>query len=57
MKSYWRREYFWPAVLVVVGVYFLLNNIGALWWLEPKYVWPVLLIGLGVWLIYRRSRS
>ncbi len=57
MKSYWRREYFWPAVLVVLGVYFLLNNIGALWWLEPKYVWPVLLIALGAWLIVRRARS
>jgi hypothetical protein len=54
---YWRREYFWPAVLVVLGVYFLLNNIGLLWWLRPEIVWPVVLIALGVWLIVRRSRT
>jgi len=52
----WRREYFWPVVLVVVGVFFLLNNVGALWWLKFDVVWPVLLILLGVWLIVRPSR-
>jgi hypothetical protein len=57
VKYYWRREYFWPAVLVVLGVYFLLNNLGVLGWLEPKIVWPILLIALGVWLIIRRARS
>lgn len=54
---YWRREYFWPAVLVVLGVYFLLNNLGWLGWLRPEIVWPVVLIALGVWLIVRRSRT
>ena len=52
----WRREYFWPAVLIVIGVYFLLNNLGYLGWLRAEYVWPVVLIGLGVWLILRRAR-
>ncbi len=55
--GYWRREYFWPAALVVLGVYFLLNNLGVLWWLRGDIVWPVVLIALGVWLIVRRSRS
>jgi len=55
--GYWRREYFWPAVLVVLGVYFLLNNLGVLGWLRADIVWPVVLIALGVWLIVRRTRS
>jgi len=54
VKSYWRREYFWPAVLVVLGVYFLLNNLNLLGWLRFDIVWPILLIVLGVWLIVRR---
>lgn len=55
--SWWRREYFWPAVLVIVGVYFLLSNLGFLWWLRPEILWPLVLIGLGVWLIVRRAKA
>lgn len=47
---------FWPAVLIVMGVYFLLHNLGVLWWLRFEYVWPVALIAFGAFLIYRRSR-
>ena len=44
--GYWRRDYFWPAVLVVLGLYFLLNNLGLLEWLKPEIVWPIVLIAL-----------
>jgi ABC-type glycerol-3-phosphate transport system permease component len=54
--SFWRRDYFLPAVLIVLGVYFLLRNTGWLDWLGGEIIWPVLLIGLGVWLIFRRAR-
>ncbi len=50
----WRKDYFWPLVLVAIGVYFLLNNLNLLFWLSFDIVWPVLLILLGVWLIVRR---
>lgn len=50
----WRREYFWPAALIVVGVYFLLSNLNLLTWLHAEVAWPVILIGLGLWLILRR---
>lgn len=50
----WRKEYFWPLILVVIGVYFLLNNLGLLGWFGFDIIWPVLLILLGVWLIVRR---
>jgi hypothetical protein len=52
----WRREYFWPAVLIIIGVYFLLSNLQLLSWLRADLVWPVLLIALGAWLIVRRAR-
>jgi hypothetical protein len=55
--SFWRQQYFWPSVLIVLGVYFLLNNMGWLRWLDPKVTWPVLVIALGVWLLVRRSRA
>jgi hypothetical protein len=53
----WRREYFWPAVLIVVGVYFLLNNLGYLDWLKADIVWPLVIIAIGAWLIVRRAKA
>jgi len=55
LKRYWRNEYFWPGVLILVGIYFLLRNVGLLDWLRSDIFWPLVLIGLGVWLIVRRS--
>jgi ABC-type glycerol-3-phosphate transport system permease component len=52
----WRREYFWPLVLVLIGVFFLLNNLGLLDRVPFDLIWPLLLIVLGVWLILRRQR-
>jgi Domain of unknown function (DUF5668) len=53
----WRNNYFWPAILIVLGIYFLLRNTGLLSWLSADIVWPILLIVLGVWLILRRTRT
>ena len=55
MRRYWRSEFFWPAVIVLVGVYFLLPNLGLLDWLRADIFWPLVLIALGVWLILRRT--
>ena len=55
--SFWRRDYFLPLALVVIGAFFLLRNLNYLNWLDGKYVWPVVLILLGVFLIARRTRS
>ncbi len=54
--NFWRRDYFLPLGLVVVGVLLLLRNLNLLDWLDGKYVWPVVLIALGGWLIVRRTR-
>jgi uncharacterized protein (DUF486 family) len=53
----WRRDYIWPAILIVLGIYFLLSNLHLIDWLRGEYVWPVLLIALGVFLIFRRTRT
>ena len=54
MRPWWRHELFWPVVLIVVGVYFLLANLG---FIRADLIWPLILIGLGVWLILRRART
>jgi len=45
------------VVLIILGVAFLLGNMGIFsdYWLERG--WPLLLIGLGVWLVIRRSQT
>ena len=56
--SVWRRDYIFPVILIVLGIYFLLNNLNPhlFDWLRADYVWPVLLIALGVFLIFRQTR-
>ena len=55
--SFWRNEYFWPAVLILLGTYFLLHNLGLIDWLNGNLIWPVILILFGLWLILRRVRA
>ena len=56
MNQFWRHQLFWPAVLIVVGVYLLLNNLGLLDWVRWDIFWPLVVIAVGVWLIVRRAR-
>lgn len=45
------------VVLIVIGIAFLLGNMGILsdYWLERS--WPLVLIAVGVWLVIRRSQT
>lgn len=47
-----------PAMLIVLGILFLLNNLG---WLHLtqvfRYGWPVILIGIGVYQLFLRTRG
>lgn len=49
------RGWFWPAALVVVGVWLLLNNLGLLGWIHADIFWPVVLILLGIVLLVQRG--
>jgi phage shock protein C len=43
------------VVLILLGVYFLLSNVGWFGWFNLVF-WPVMIIGLGVYLLARRGR-
>jgi len=49
--------WFWGGALVVIGLYYLLSNLGLLNWLRGDVLWPVLLILLGVALLVQRGRG
>jgi hypothetical protein len=54
--GWWGGGSFWAVALVVIGIYYLLQNLGLLSWLRGDVLWPALLIVLGLWLLLRRSR-
>ena len=49
--------WFWGAALILIGVYYLLQNLGLLSWLRGDVLWPSLLILLGLVLLVRRGRD
>lgn len=44
------------AILIGLGLVFLLNNVGLLWWWRWDVFWPLVIIAFGVYLIVRRFR-
>ena len=49
--------WFWGAALIVIGGYYLLQNLGLLSWVRGDVLWPALLILLGVLMLISRGRS
>ena len=49
--------WFWGAALVLIGAYYLLQNLGLLNGLKADVLWPSLLILLGVLMLVRRGRG
>jgi len=59
VEDRWQRRSgtFWGGgILILIGIYFLLANLGLLNWLDWNIAWPVILIALGIWLVVRRLR-
>ena len=51
-----RRQHWAGAILIVLGLLFLGNNLGLLWWIEARYLLPLLLVAAGAWLMFGRGR-
>ena len=47
----------WGGVLILLGVLFLLDNLGAIYLRDVVEFWPLLLIGLGVYLVANQLLS
>lgn len=51
-----RRQHWAGAILIILGLLILGNNLGLLWWVEPEYILPLILVGAGAWLLFGRGR-
>jgi phage shock protein C len=51
-----RRQHWAGAILIVLGLLFLGNNLGLLWWIEARYLLPLILVAAGAWLVFGRGR-
>ena len=49
--------WFWGAALILIGGYYLLQNLGLLTWVRGDVLWPALVILLGVFLLISRGRN
>lgn len=45
------------GLLILLGIYFLLENVGWLYWFNGDWLWPMAIIGLGLYLLIRRNRA
>ncbi len=45
------------GLMILLGVYFLFNNLGLLGWLDGDIIWPMAIIALGVYIFAKRGRS
>lgn len=44
-------------LLILLGAFFLFQNLDWLDWIDAGWIWPLLLIGLGAWLLSRRDKA
>ena len=44
------------VLLVLLGAYFLLNQLGWLNWISGALFWPLVIIGFGIYLLVKRNR-
>jgi phage shock protein C len=51
-----RRQHWAGAMLIVVGLLILGNNLELLWWAQAKFVVPLIIVGAGAWLLFGMSR-
>ncbi|MBL8014630.1 MAG: PspC domain-containing protein [Candidatus Doudnabacteria bacterium] len=49
-----RHRHMWGWLVVFLGVFLLLSNLGAFQWFRLDLVWPILIVTLGLILIVKR---
>lgn len=51
-----RRRNLFGIILILLGVLFLMANLGLLWWINFNLIWPLILVAIGLLLLFRNWR-
>lgn len=51
-----RRDTTAGVILLVIGLIFLLSNLGFFWWFRWSQLWPLIIVAIGLALLLRRGR-
>ena len=43
-------------LLILLGIFFLLDNLNMIRWIDKDLLWPIILIFIGAWLLIKRWR-
>ena len=55
-KTWHRRRNAVGILIIIVGIFFLLINLGIFWWFRWAYLWPVIPIAIGLLIIFSARR-
>lgn len=50
------RARWFGILLILVGIFFLLDNLGLIKWIDKDLLWPIIIIFIGAWLLIKRWR-
>ncbi|MDO9517026.1 MAG: PspC domain-containing protein [Methanosarcinaceae archaeon] len=53
-QSHQRSKWF-GAILILLGIVFLFDQLNLFWWFNEKFFWPLILILIGLWMLIKRG--
>jgi len=51
------RRFWFGAILILIGLLFLISNLNLLWWLEVGRLWPLIIVIIGIAFLLRGRRG
>lgn len=55
-EKHQNRAAWFGIILILLGIFFLLDSLHLIRWINKDLLWPIIIIFVGVWLLIRRWR-
>lgn len=50
-----KRSGWFGAILILLGIVLLFDQLNLFWWFDDKFFWPLVLILIGLWMLIKRG--